>query len=535
MVDQKILPDEIFQKREQLGLNNSVRMLSEIIDTGKTTEIRKDAIKYLGKISKDSSHLKNECYEILENILISDDNIIIKCEAAKSLGKTQYEKALKPLKWALEQETTTNELKEASLRAIADIRFDEPEIKLFIEELDNRSQSTKEFIKNQLIMLNPEDSIKILLTSLKNEKFSQEHKAEIINLIGLELSSINITFEDSSYLKIKYPELFSLLVQNKNIILENITAISIQENSELMENVLAIFKTLEDELNKDLIKLLLIDDFLIKKNAIKLVGKLKLKDAVDFLIVNLDNIYSEVSIASIEALGEIGDLSAVSELLNVLNIEDISYEYLDLDMKFYILDAVKKIYLNNKDASYNDLFSYLESENVTIKESIAFILGEIAKDEFVQPLIHLLDVKNVDVKKNSVIAMGKIGNIDALNPLIKILEDKYSYWIIKKVAVDAIYHIFQKNAYLLAEKKEESRRTLTKFTAQLIDYLSRRDKENFKVKLSLIRFLEEYGGEPALNALLKRVNDFHRVVRIYASNAIKKIEEKLELENLQEN
>ncbi len=530
MVDPKILPKEIYQKREQLGLNNSVRMLSEIIDTEKKIDIRKDAINFLGKLSKDSSQLKKECYEILENILISDDNIDIKCEAARSLGTTQYEKALKPLKWALEQEETNNELKEASLRAIAHIRFDEPEIKLFIEELDNKTQSIKTFIKNQLIMLNPEDSIKILLKSLKTEKFSQEHITEIINLIGLELSSINITFEDSSYLKIKYPELFSYLVQYKDIILENITSISIQENSELMQNVLEIFKTLGEELNNDLIKLLLIDDFIIKQNAIKLVGKLKLRDAVDFLIVNLDNIYSEVSIASIKALGEIGDLSAVPELLNVLNIEDISYEYLDLDMKFYILDAVKNIYLNNKNASYNELFSYLDAENVTIKESIAFILGEIAKDEFVQPLTKLLDIKNVDVKKNAVIAMGKIGNLDSLDPLIKILEDKYSYWIIKKVAVDAMYHIFQKNSYLLAEENEESRRHLTKFTAKLIEYLGIKEKENFKVKLSLIRFLEEYGGEPALTALLKRVNDFHRVVRIYSSNAIKKIEEKLELE-----
>lgn len=132
--------------------------------------------------------------------------------------------------------------------------------------------------------------------------------------------------------------------------------------------------------------------------------------------------------------------------------------------------------------------------------------------------------------------MGKIGNMESLDPLIQILEAKYSYWIIKKVAVDAIYHIYRKNSYLLAEAREESRRKLTKSTAKLIDYLSRKDKENFKVKLSLIRFLEEYGGEPALNALLKRVNDFHRVVRIYSSNAIKKIEEKLELEeNSQQN
>ncbi|MBA7687566.1 hypothetical protein ES703_96030 [subsurface metagenome] len=57
------------------------------------------------------------------------------------------------------------------------------------------------------------------------------------------------------------------------------------------------------------------------------------------------------------------------------------------------------------------------------------------------------------------------------------------------------------------------------------------EDENYKVKLSLIKLLEIYGGEQTLSALIKRVNDFHRVVRIYASNAIKKIEERLELEN----
>jgi len=104
----------------------------------------------------------------------------------------------------------------------------------------------------------------------------------------------------------------------------------------------------------------------------------------------LDNIYNEVSIAAIEALGEIGDLSAVSELINILDIEDISFEYTDLDMKLYILDAIKKIYVSNIDASYEYLYTALAKDNNTIKESIAFILGEIGKEDSVKPLIDLL-------------------------------------------------------------------------------------------------------------------------------------------------
>jgi HEAT repeat protein len=134
-------------------------------------------------------------------------------------------------------------------------------------------------------------------------------------------------------------------------------------------------------------------------------------------------------------------------MLGILDIEDISFEYTDLDMKLYIIDAIKKIYLNNKNVNYDSLFSYLNSDNDTIKESIAFILGEIGNEEFVKPLRSLLKIRNLDVKKNTIIALGKIGNVEPIGDLIEILENSESYWLIKKVAIDAIYNIFQRNWY----------------------------------------------------------------------------------------
>ena len=530
MVKNNIPPVEIYEKREQIGINNSLSMLTEIIDKNKEDKIRSEAIIYLGKLSTNSEVLKEQCFEFLENLLISEDNREIQCSASKALGKIRHEKALKPLKWILEQELINDEVKEAALRAIAKIRFNESEIKLFIKELNNNVQSIREFVKHQLTNLNPEEIIKYLVRALNKKSFSEDLKAEIISLIGFELSGINVSFEDSSYLKIKYPEIFKNLILNKKVLLDNITTISVSDNSELMKNILAILETLGEDIKQDLIKLLLIDDFIIKKNITKLVGKLKYAEAVDFLVTNLDNMYNEVSIASIEALGEIGDTSAVPELLSVLNIEDISFEYLDIDMKFYILDAVKNIYLNNGQRNFDQLYSYLNMDNDMIKESIAFILGEIGDKEFVKVLINLLNEKNVDVKKNSIIALGKIGHIKALSPLISVVDDDHSYWLIKKVAVDAIYNIYHKNWYLQQDGKKEAGRELVKHTAFLVDYLGHKDNENFKVKLSIIKFLEEYGDRSALSALLKRINDFHRVVRIHASNAIKRIEKKLELE-----
>jgi len=478
MQQSKIRPQEIFQRSEELGLKNSANLLTEIIESNADDNERKEAIKYLALIGNNSNSIKNECFGTFENLLISDNRVEIRCEAAKALGRIRHEKGLKPLKWILEQEQIDNQIKLSVLKAIHKIRFEDPEIQLFINELDNNYNSIKDYVTIQLLSLNPEDLITLSLSSLKNKRFSNKHKTELVKLIGYELSSINVSFEDMSYLKAKYPEILTNLIQNKKILLDVITLILKEEDSDLLNSIIIILKLLEDKLENDLIKLLLNDDFIVRKNAVILSGKLKLKNAVDLLITNLDNIYNEVSIAAIEALGEIGELSAVSDLLDVLDIDDVGFQYSDLDMKLYILDAVKNIYLNNKDATYEELFSSLNRDNNTIKESVAFILGEIGKENFVKPLLDLLSVRNLDVRKVAIIALGKIGNLESLDALLNILDDKNAYWLIKKVVVDAIYNIFQRNWYRI--KNEDVRRILHKDLALISEYLGKQEDENYK-------------------------------------------------------
>lgn len=526
------MPAEIFQRRKEFGFQNSFNMLTEIIEADKDDKKRRESVKFLGLISDHSNQLKKSCFETLENLLVSDDKIEIKCEAAKALGRIKYEKSLKPLNWVLEQKPVNNDIKLSVLKAIHKTRFEEPEIKLFINELDNEFRSIKDFVSIQLLSLEPEKLVNLFLITLKDKKFSNRHHTEVLRLLGYEISSINVSFEDTSYIKIKYPGILVSLNQYKNTLLDVITQNLRVDDSNLMDSILTILKILKSEIVEDLIKYLLIDDFIVKKNAVILCGRLKLKETADLLITNLDNIYNEVSIAAIEALGEIGDLSTVPELLNILDIEDISFEYTDLDMKLYILDAIKKIFVNNPSPSYDFLYSALETDNITVRESIAFILGEIGKDEFLDPLVGLLKATmNLDVRKNTIIALGKIGNVKSLEDLVQIIEDKNSYWLIKKVAIDAIYNTVQKNWYRVREGEKDIIILLNKNIARLIDHLGTYQDENFRVKLGLIKLLENYGGKQALSSLLKRVNDFHRVVRIYASNAIKKIEEMLELEN----
>ena len=356
MQNPNIPPEEIYLKREEFGLDNSVKMLNDIIDKEDDSGKRQNAIKYLGLISKDVPNLKKECYDILENVLISEKGIDIKCEAAKALGKLNLEKALQPLLWIIEHDDGNIQLKLATLKAIKKLKFEDNEILTFVRELGSNSSTIRDFVRDSLLTLDPEKLVFSLLNSLKSENMSYEHKTELIKLMGYELASVNVSFEDTSYVKLKYPEVVSILSTNKDLLLEQITLILKEEDPVLMDSVITILKLQEPMIDQDIIKLLLNDDFIVKKNAIMLAGRLRIRDAVNLLIHNLDNIYNEVSIASIEALGEIGDLSAIPELLNVLDIEDISFEYSDLDMKLYIVDAIKRIYLNNKSASFEELY-----------------------------------------------------------------------------------------------------------------------------------------------------------------------------------
>ncbi|MHA1724799.1 MAG: HEAT repeat domain-containing protein [Promethearchaeota archaeon] len=528
----RILPEEIYEKREQLGLDQSIDLLVDVLENDKEVEHRKKAIMYLGLTFQNAASKKKECHKILESILISEENLELKCEAALALGKLGYEESLKPLRWILEDEhaSKNNELVLSAFKSIPSIRFGEKEIQLFINYLTHEYQPIQEFVKNQLLALAPEELVINLLTALSREDFSEKQKLAIVNLIGFELASLNVTYEDVSFLKIKYLELIKTLSEHKTLLLETIVPNLNINNAEIMNNVLSILKIFGNQIHDNLIDFLSYDDFLIRKNTIKLLGELEVKKAIEPLLKHLDDIYDEVSLATIEALGNIGDVSAVPHLLKVLDIEDVNYEYIDLDFKFFILDAIKKIYLKSEKHDYKVLHDILQQENDILKESGAYLLGEIGREEFLNPLLDLLNEKNFDVRKNAIIALGKIGNKNAVEPLLSIINDNLSYWLLKKVAVDAIFNIFLKNLYINEAKRRPSEREFIIWTERLIDALKLEDDEDFKVKLAIIKFLEVFGGKSALNPLLREIDNFYRVVSIAATKAIKKIEKRLERE-----
>ncbi|MFO8019662.1 MAG: HEAT repeat domain-containing protein [Promethearchaeia archaeon] len=532
MIKTKLLPEEIYKKRDKLGLDNTVYLLVEIIDKERDISLRRKSVKYLGLLSSNSDQLKNRCFDVLEDIVITEKNQDVKREAAKSLGNLKTEKALEPLKWILENGEIDLEVRLDALKAVLKIHPKEEELELLIQQLQFKSKAIQEFIKNCILDLNPQKCIAFLLNSIRDKSFSSDHKISIIELIGSLLADLPPTLKDENEQVLEDSEVLSELLSKRDELCKFIGTCLEKKDVEFNDKCLLVFDTFEEDLKEELVGILKDGEFLVKKNAINLIGKLKIKDEdiIRELFFLIDDLYNEVSREAIRVLGKIGDESCVPRLLNALNIEDETYEYIDLDFKWNILDAVKKIYLNCSDASFAYFHEVINSRNYLLEESVAYLMGEIGKKQFINPLLKLIKERNLEVRKNAIIALGKIGSKNTIEPLIQIIQGKSTYWLLKKVAVDAIYNIFKQNweESLNLNLDEGDKRTFLRAKQLLADYLDVNPKECFKVKMSIINFLGKFGDKLVLDTLKRQQKDFHRLVHINATKAIESIQMRLE-------
>ncbi|MHA2280450.1 MAG: hypothetical protein ACXAC5_06335 [Promethearchaeota archaeon] len=95
-------PKKIYEdlKRNSIDKSSAVDLLIFLIGNNNSFEIRLESIKTLQKIK----FANDKVFSILEDLLVSDSSEEIRELAANSLKKLFQEKALLPLKWALEHE-----------------------------------------------------------------------------------------------------------------------------------------------------------------------------------------------------------------------------------------------------------------------------------------------------------------------------------------------------------------------------------------------------------------------------------------------
>jgi Leucine-rich repeat (LRR) protein len=95
----ELTPDRIYKDflKNNLDKHSAAKLLLSLIENSDNDKIRVECIKEIGRIGIKDNHT----FKILENLLISDSNEVIRNTAALTLGKNYLEKILEPMKWAL--------------------------------------------------------------------------------------------------------------------------------------------------------------------------------------------------------------------------------------------------------------------------------------------------------------------------------------------------------------------------------------------------------------------------------------------------
>ena len=494
-------PRKIFENRNKLGIRQSIDLLINQIKSSNRVEIRKEAVRYLGEIGDE------EYCEIIENILLSDKSDLVRMEAAAALGCFATQKVLKPLKWVSLHEDNI-ELKKSAIKSIQKICNPNEEISFFTEIIGDPSPDIRKLARESIYKIEPLDRIELLVERL-------EIKNEAVRIEFLKI--LNHSFDTLSPSQIvKIPE---IIPEYKNKVIGKLIKFLKKSNPQLVEISALILLNLRELAIDDLIFAVEDENYLIRKNVIKIFGNIKNERVVQSLVNKLDDIYNEVNISCIEALGNIGNESVIEPLLKVLDIEDESFEYVDYDLKWYIIESIKNIYINNPSISFDYLYKYIDLDKNIFKENIPIILGEIGNDECTDNLLNLLNDPHIEIRKNVIIALGKIGCKKSVDQLLKILDGD-SYWLLKKVSIDAIESI--------CENEIENRSFIDDIVNQFIKFLN---DEDFNVRAGAINFLGNFGDGKILKNLLRCVGDYHSKVRLLAIKTIKKIEANIENEN----
>jgi len=99
-----LTPEKIYREftNNEIDKDSAITLLISLVENVDNLDVRLDSIKTIQKLGFKSQRF----FDLLENLLISDDNQDIRILAAWTLAKIFKNKSLKPLNWALNNETS---------------------------------------------------------------------------------------------------------------------------------------------------------------------------------------------------------------------------------------------------------------------------------------------------------------------------------------------------------------------------------------------------------------------------------------------
>lgn len=193
----------------------------------------------------------------------------------------------------------------------------------------------------------------------------------------------------------------------KNQDVEGLIKVLDNEDEELRHEAVDALGNLGDiRAVEPLIELLKDDKSWYLSNVIDALGSLKDPRAVQPLIeiMSIEHVRGNAA----QALGEIGDNRAIVPLIS----------YIGLSADTYDLEDIQEVLLKFGEAAVLPLITALEDEDPWLASRAADLLGEIADERAILPLIKALDVSMVD--NHAAYSLKKFGEA-AVEPLIHAL------------------------------------------------------------------------------------------------------------------
>lgn len=173
-----------------LDLDSLIEQLSSLIENSKNLQFRILCIQTIGQLELNNNIIlpksQDSLFHLLENLLISDSNELVRNEAAKVLNKLFKKRSIPPMKWAL--------LHDESPKCLATIHRSLMDI---IDDLDNREESESYSVLKNLV-LDIEDNDFIVIKDNSSDIFTKDNYVKILS------NYFTIIFLKKAYWRIKY-------------------------------------------------------------------------------------------------------------------------------------------------------------------------------------------------------------------------------------------------------------------------------------------------------------------------------------------
>lgn len=193
----EISPKDLYKDyiNKIIDKDSLIEQLSSLIENSRNIRIRILSIRTIGQIELNSNVILeksfNSLFHLLENLLISDSNELIRNEAAIILNKLFKKRALLPMKWAL--------LHDESPKCLETIHQSLMEI---IQELgNNKNEESYIILKNEVMAIEDKDFKITVQHNLnhKNDRFFIKP-----NLIKILSNYFTLLFLKKAFWRIKY-------------------------------------------------------------------------------------------------------------------------------------------------------------------------------------------------------------------------------------------------------------------------------------------------------------------------------------------